>query len=726
VSISFPQNPDHGTIYEPKPGVFYIYDLPTKTWVRTEGGLPGLATPLADGLMSSTDLYKLNRVVIPPPQTTLTSEHCVGTLDGGIIELRVGDQFLTIEGTAKLMNEVAGIGNADAQIVSRELHQHTNSFDFRVGTDIFYEYMESTGKFRVITTKGVTGPAGDLGPPGEDDLPHGPKGADGIPGSNAPFNVNLEVDPISLEKKSSSRRALVGFDVENISEDENYIIAYRATIGNPAACPADIRLTSNLKSTWAVCAPPTSADAQISSDECFVCTGDLYYVDLYYILQSIENEFDREVINLKSGMESIVSFWISIMSGLFDEQKAALCCALEHCRSQSRNQDTRQYIEQSRIQAAQSEHSIIIAGDPDDNIKSVTIMEPSCLPDGFGADNTHGFPNNQDPVGGTHCVTWIMFDEDGKPIKYDQCPAGFTPRDIYRDYLAATEEEGASASQLEADKAIAEILAKPVEEIKIVRSDVGQLPVDEPLPSSLTLSIDPSNRSATGELARGQYLIGISGLVQVDNQYTAGAVVTYESDGSKTKAIPDVLSDDREESSRAYKSLSINIDHDGGQVGVSLNAPEHATGSLELSFISGKSATKKQNKALKSLKRPVPEPESSIASFRRESGHCEITSDYIRWYEKCWKLRKCSGAIVEVAGQDFVVIYRDDSNISCGPAAIAWPTLDGENFMPSTGKIMFHRLIKHENKVLELLTAGKYKLKVGKLSDITKIFFPLA
>lgn len=735
MSIGFPQNPKHGTIYEPQLGVLYIYDIVTRTWVRTEGGIPGLATPLADGLMSSGDLYKLNRIVIPPPQATLTAGDCMGVLNGGIIEFRVGDQFLTIEGTAKLMNEVAGIGAAEAQIVTRELHQHTNSFDFRVDTDIFYEYMESTGKFRVITTKGRTGPPGNLGLPGKDDLPYGKKGPDGDPGANAPFDVALEVDPISLEKKSSSYRAIVAFGVENVSEDENYLVAHRATVGNPSACPADIRLTSSLKSTWVVCMPPTLTDSSLSSEECFVCTGDLYYLDLAFILKSIENEFDREVRNLKNGMESIVAFWMTVMSGVFDEQKAALCCAIEYCRSQSRNQDTRRYIEQSRILAAQSDHSIIIEGDPDANTKSVTIMEPSCLPDGFGTDNKYGLPNNQDPLGGTHCVPWIMIDEEGKPIKYAACPAGFTPRDVYRDYIISLENgTGAVSGQARTDRLIAEILSKPIEETRVIQTNIGELFAEKvepvrapiPLPTSLDLTVDPLKKTATEELAKGRYRVDITGLIEVDGQFTGGVTIRYTTPtGPKVRRIPDILSTDKEELAKAYRSLSVQVDHDGGPIAVGLDAPEYATGSLKVSFVSGKKAAKKQDKVFKLLKRPVSEV-TPAAMGQLSAGYCEITSDYLRWYEKCWKQRNCSGAVIEVAGQDFVLIYQKDSKIICGPAAIAWPTLDGENFVPSTGKIMFCHLMKLEQKALKLLSAGKYRAKIGDLKDITTIYFPLS
>lgn len=730
MGISFPQNPEHGTIYEPKPGVFYIYDQTTKTWVRAEGGAPGLATPLADGLMTAEDLKKLNRIVVPPPQTTLTAENCVGVLESGIIEFRPGDQFLTIEGTAKLMNEVAGIGSADAQVVTRQLHQHTNSFDFRIDTDTFYAYMESTGKFRVITTTGRKGPPGDVGPAGQDDLPYGQKGPTGDAGANAPFDISLEVDPISLEKKSTSKRAIVRFDVENVSEEENYLVAYRATIGNPTACPADIRLSSALKSTWAVCMPPSIANAARGDDECFICTGDLYYIDLSSMLQSIENEFDREVATLKSGMEEIVTFWMTIMAGVFDEQKAALCCALEYCRSQSRNQETRRYIEQSRIQAAHSNHSIIIEGDPDEETKAVTIMEPSCLPDGFGSDNRHGLPNNQDPIGGRHCIPFIMLDEDGKPIKYPECPAGFTPRSVYREYIAGQDD---AAAQARVDEVIAKILAQPVEKPAVIQTEavepleILEEPVAESAPaSSLVLEVDPVQKSVSGDLAEGRYLVSISGLIEVDGRYTAGVEIQYQSDGSKVRRVPHILSSDKEELAKAYRSLAITIEHDGGQVMVSLDVPEYATGSLRVILASGKKAAQRQDKVLKSIKRP-PAKETSVAdSSRARLGYCEITSDYLRWYEKCWKNRKCSGAVVELAGQDFVIIFREDAKIACAPASIAWPTLDGENFVPSTGKVMFENLRKLELKALELLAAGRYKTKVGQLSDISKIYFPLA
>ena len=247
------------------------------------------------------------------------------------------------------------------------------------------------------------------------------------------------------------------------------------------------------------------------------------------------------------------------------------------------------------------------------------------------------------------------------------------------------------------------------------------------MPTSLMLKIEPNKqKSVSGDLAKGRYLVHISGLLEVDGQYTAGMIIYYKSGGPKVRRIPDILSSDKEELAKAYRSLSVQIDHDGGPVVVSINTPEYATGSLEVSFASGKKAARRRDEMSKSVKKP-PVGELDVAErSRMRFGYCEITSDYLRWYEKCWKLRKCSGAVVELSGQDFVIIFCGDSKIACAPAAIACPTLDGENFVPSTGKVMFENLQKLERKVLELLSAGKYKAKVGNLSDITKIYFPLA
>jgi hypothetical protein len=170
----------------------------------------------------------------------------------------------------------------------------------------------------------------------------------------------------------------------------------------------------------------------------------VYYLDFQSILQPIQAEFDKEVTRIREGMENIATWWLTIMSAVFDEQKAALCCALEYCRSQSRNVDTRRYIEQSRIQAAQSDHALLIDGDPTCNPTTTdvttTIMHPACEPEGFGTLNRNNLPNNADPINSTYCVPHVT-KVDGRARIFNECPPGFTPRDIYRAIIRGDDVE---------------------------------------------------------------------------------------------------------------------------------------------------------------------------------------------------------------------------------------------------------------------------------------------
>jgi hypothetical protein len=75
--MQFPSNPNDQDVFTPQPGLSYVYEASISSWIARGGGSTiGLATPLRDGLMSATDLFKLNRVVVPMPETTIRSEAC--------------------------------------------------------------------------------------------------------------------------------------------------------------------------------------------------------------------------------------------------------------------------------------------------------------------------------------------------------------------------------------------------------------------------------------------------------------------------------------------------------------------------------------------------------------------------------------------------------------------------------------------------------------------------
>jgi len=402
----FPANPEHGTIFEISSGVYYIYDLSTSSWSRSEGGLlPQLATPVTDGLMAAEDLRKLNKLILPPPQSTITSEDCGVTFSQGYISLSSADQFIVINGEeslrpfssvsgkAKLMNKAAGITEDNAIIVDRSLHLHSHSFDFKLNLEELRNYLIDTNRLRVITNKGLTGQQGLRGDDGDDELPYGAVGEQGDRGQSALFSGSLISEPIQFRKRSNDRLAVVNIDTK-VDGDDNYLVVTRANIGNPDACPNRVIINSDVSSTWLVALPTDvgiNAARRVIGNDCVISieSGGIYYLDIEPLLDAIKSEFETQVSRIKDSMENIVRWWLSVMSAVFDEQKSALCCALEYCKSQSRNNTTRQYIEQSRIQAAASNHSVTMDTAPlsDTSVSTVvkTPMSPVCGA-GFGTD----------------------------------------------------------------------------------------------------------------------------------------------------------------------------------------------------------------------------------------------------------------------------------------------------------------------------------------------------
>ena len=461
--MAFPKNPKTGDIVVVEDGLVYVYDGTLHIWHQQEGGTVSLATPLVSGLMSSDDFKKLSGLIVPPPQTTITVSDYQYAFSGGTIALKEGDEFVQIASSAKV---------SSTSSIARQLHQNTYAFDFTIDTIAFFQYMIDSGRFVVRSPRGPQGDKGDTGARGEDNLPFGPDGPPGDDGANASFSLTIQPEPASLERVDQNvTLAVTSITTEEISETENYLVVTRSIIGNPSACPSQIKLSSTVNSNWLIALPSAASQAIITwlPDTCYNNSQQVYYIDISGILSAIEAEFYREVTAIKSDCENIVQFWLSIMAGLFDEQKAALCCALEYCQSQSRNADTRRYIESQRIQAAQAvtlkgtnatsitftdpvtgylttvtneaiqstAQSLVIDGNPRQSGLSVvntTVMDNACG-DGFGANNIHNLPNNQDPVGGSACIPGIILSTDGKALKYDECPPGFIPRYVQRDAI---------------------------------------------------------------------------------------------------------------------------------------------------------------------------------------------------------------------------------------------------------------------------------------------------
>lgn len=365
--VIFPPDPSDGMIFEATPGVYYEYSAGEDSWIRIDGSdtiLP--ATPLSDGLMSSEDFQKLLNLIVPPPQATLKGEDCSYIFRRGKIGLYSNDGSLDIEPSLSL--------NANDASIERpwDILRNTVGIDFRLNIEQFLSEIQSRGNVidqRVVGDKGPTGDAGDAG---RDQLDTGPTGADGIDGSNSPFAGTLAPDNLSLNlDQFEDTRAIVNVSVERVSEDENYLVFTRANIGNPDACPSEI-IPRQIQSPWLVISQPgiTSYTKRttLTGDcaiPCAVCSSGIYYLNIDPIMDKLFDRYKELVSTLKSAKEDLVTQWLKAMIYLFNQQKAALCCALENCRSRTRNTQTRQYIESQRIQAALGNFSLVIDGEED-------------------------------------------------------------------------------------------------------------------------------------------------------------------------------------------------------------------------------------------------------------------------------------------------------------------------------------------------------------------------
>ena len=228
--------------------------------------------------------------------------------------------------------------------------------------------MQREGKLTIKAPDGERGVKGGIGDPGADKLPHGSDGPAGEMGQNAGRDLTLSSEQVPFELKRDVTKAISKIDIEEISADENFITVTRSNLGNPDACPTEI-VPDNKQSFWvlAMADDARSSEKLISppgEGHCGPCKTEIFYFDIEPILDAIRAKFQSEVERVKRGFEGVVTFWLRTMADLFNEQKAALCCALENCRSRYRNNDTRRYLEQSRLRAMTSDLKTILNADP--------------------------------------------------------------------------------------------------------------------------------------------------------------------------------------------------------------------------------------------------------------------------------------------------------------------------------------------------------------------------
>tara|TARA_R100001244_G_scaffold25113_4_gene25567 strand:+ start:25983 stop:30950 length:4968 start_codon:yes stop_codon:yes gene_type:complete len=377
--IGFPSNPEDGMIFEIIPGLYYIYDASQNCWGRLDGfDSLSPATALADGLMPKEDLIKLNDLLIPPPQTSLQGEDCGSKFSSGKVALYSTDDSLKVTATPDVINTVNGQVVGGPQEWS--LHRNTAGFDFRVNINQLLQEITARGILRKVQLQGDQGPTGEKGDPGEDRVDTGPVGSTGVTGANSPFDGSIASEVIPLESvDSNSNRAIVDLVAEVTDENEYKLVATRANIGNPDACPSLV-VPKDFESQL-ILALNTIVGGKLVKNQvvqnssgdcsliCRICSSSIHHLNIESIMDDLVLQFKRRIQRLKSDKEALVDVWVGGMIELFNQQKGALCCALENCKSRQRNERTKQYIETQRIAAAAADFKLQISSSNDSKNK---------------------------------------------------------------------------------------------------------------------------------------------------------------------------------------------------------------------------------------------------------------------------------------------------------------------------------------------------------------------
>lgn len=370
MNVSFPKNPPDGMIFEAAVGLFFQFHTSIHCWIRVDGiEALGIATPTTPGLMSSDDLDKIDKLIIPPPQSSLKGEDCPITFSEGRLRLTSTDESMSVSTSLDVINKIGQtiVGGLEPWA----LHENTVGVNFKLNIDALLEELKKTGKFTQVLIQGRQGSRGEKGDDGIDELDTGPKGKRGVRGANSPYDGAFSPDINAFEiAGQSSNRAIVDIRTEQTQEG-NFLVATRANIGNPLACPKEIKpkdissplvLVLNQKENALLHKLESPNDC---GNPCTVCVTSLHHINLDILSDAIFQRFKERVSQLKKEKEDLVTLWLRSMITMFNEQKHAICCALENCRSAKRNEDTRRFIEAQRIQAAQADMALIIDGSKD-------------------------------------------------------------------------------------------------------------------------------------------------------------------------------------------------------------------------------------------------------------------------------------------------------------------------------------------------------------------------
>jgi len=710
----FPANPTHGMLFEQKNGVIYQYDAAIHAWLKLASDnivLP-LATTTRDGAMSLDDFKKLNRLVIPPPISSIIGTDCLASYQRGSISLYSGDQFVSVDGHLDVQN-IDQFGDQISEEVPFQIHQHTYGFDFTVDAQQLISELERRGQIRLSGRDGQKGDTGETGDPGINGVMAGPPGDSGNDGSAPTCTLSIEPETFQAQTRPGLKRALVDVRViPDVVDDRNFALEFdRQVVGNENGSASQFRV-KQIESTWLLAVSVFTDESDTTEALNCGVPGErrnqfytLFYIDIEPILNTIQTKFFDEVERLKKGYQDIVAFWVQTMSDLFDEQKDALCCALENCISGKKSTHAREHME--------------------------TI---AALALGKAKINLHGRHSKQ----AVELSSTRLLHELGGP---DLCKGG--PDFPQNPVAKRGDDDGDSA---------------------VVASSASVTP--------LLIDIDPLVNSAISsskqiELPQGIYVATIKqATAQVNNMHRSNVKIRYVSNGEHktTQFLDKGAFSSLIEAQSAYEGLSISFKHDGGFIEAFLPSiqPRQSSGQIKILIdktsetvvipvpepIQSEILTPKVSKTDKPRRKKQKESKAKRAEVvtTKSAEQCQMSVSHLAWYESGWSSGRCCGLVVNVAGQDYIVVKRSiGSEDNCGGGesldtpciakfthaqghpAFAWPTFDGRTFapIPASGFVTF----EYDKALNELVAAkiakSEYNNGVGNPNGIRHLSYQL-
>lgn len=464
MNTKFPNNPKHGDIYEVKSGLLYQYDAGVNGWleIRSDNFIIELATPIKKGAMSSEDLRKLNRLLLPPPQSTIIGTDCPTPFQYGAVQLYSGDRFVGVNGNVDIRN-INEFGDIVSTSHPFHIHQHTYGFDFTLDIPELVRELISRGKLNLQGLIGDTGDKGDTGDDGINNILSGPAGNKGVQGLAPPCDLIIDPEPINAEARPGLKRALVTARLIDNTDKSSILEFDRQVVGSQALSTSSFNVRDS-NSFWVLAVANVAGNPQ-----------PVYYIDIEPLIDIVRSKFLSEVDRLKKGYEDIVRFWIQTMSDLFDEQKAALCCALEYCMSATKSIDQRWHMESVAAAVVGSKGARINLHSRDSDV-AVEVSSTSLLP---------RLPDGED-------LCAVKDDDGGTFVHFDALIISDTFDNIIDDFpcgSTSTLSDGTNSRGQTSDIIRKQIMLSSEEDIKTYLPNVYKIYKGSPTLNSINTGI---------------------------------------------------------------------------------------------------------------------------------------------------------------------------------------------------------------------------------------------